>query len=106
MDASCIHEPSIPATCAGEIAFLKNRDFIPSRKEKIGRFALLHKKIRRRQRACAGYANTVRPRPVVKITLFFLLHGTGWLTYWSRKFAFAVIQPFSLVAMPAVKFTR
>ena len=51
-------------------------------------------------------APKVKPRPVVNTTLFFVLPGTGWLTYWSRKFAFAVNQPFNLVEIPAVKFMR
>jgi hypothetical protein len=57
----------------------------------------------------SGYfflAPNVKPSPVVRITSLFLLPGTGWLTYWSRKFAFAVIHPFNFVAMPKVKFTR
>src|SRR3974390_3228713 len=51
-------------------------------------------------------APKVKPSPVVNTTLFFLFPGTGWLTYWSRKFAFAVNQPFNLVAIPAVKLMR
>ena len=51
-------------------------------------------------------APKVKPSPVVNTTLFFLFPGTGWLMYWSRKFAFAVNQPFNLVAIPAVKLMR
>jgi hypothetical protein len=111
-----------PAACAVENTSVQNTENVPLRKAEIAPLNTSSQKNSGvasgveplcRARICfeatlVGYflAPKVKPRPVVSTTLFFVLPGTGWLTYWSRKFAFAVNQPFNLVAIPAVKFMR
>ena len=115
MDASCVQRPCAPATCAVEITSVENTDIAATRKAKMVRgLHFFTKKFDAGESDCVvGYSSgylaglpKVNPMPVVTTTLFFVLPGTGWLTYWSRKFALAVIQLLSLVAIPAVKFMR
>ena len=113
MDASCIQVPSFPASCAVKIMSFKNTKIDRVRKGEMGSLCNSSHEFDPGLSAFVDASTIyfaglpkVNPSPVVKTTFFFLLPGTGWLTYWSRKDRLAVNQPFNLLAIPAVKFTR
>jgi len=86
-----------PAACAVEITFFKNTEIAPPRKAEIATLNTSSQKnpawpmaschgaapniCFQTGRASYFFAPNVNPRPVVNMTLFFLLPGTGWLTY-------------------------